>query len=186
LIVRDKNRLKKPCKPCKSIKEGEAIAAKLFKELIDKGGIGLAANQIGIDERVCVIQVKEPIAFINPEIIKSEGEVVVPEQCLSFPKKVVRTKRFKYVTIKSDNHGEVVLGGDNYDDNLLESVCAQHEIDHLNGITMFDRKFVIPPVKSNKIGRNEKVDLIKDGKVKTLKFKKAQSLLDDGWEIINR
>ena len=49
---------------------------------------------------------------------------------------------------------------------------------------MFDRKFVIPPVKSNKIGRNEKVDLIKDGKVKTLKFKKAQVFLKDGWELL--
>ena len=168
MIVKDKNRLKKPCEPCESIEEGDEIAVKLFKSLKEEGGIGLAANQIGINKRVCVINVKEPIAFINPKITKSEGEVVVPEQCLSFPKKVVRTKRNKYVTIDSDNHGTVVLGGDTYDDNLLESVCAQHEIDHLDGITMFDRKFVIPPAKSNKIGRNEKVDIIKGGKVRTL------------------
>ena len=186
MIVKDKNRLKKPCEPCESIEEGDEIAVKLFKSLKEEGGIGLAANQIGINKRVCVINVKEPIAFINPKITKSEGEVVVPEQCLSFPKKVVRTKRNKYVTIDSDNHGTVVLGGDTYDDNLLESVCAQHEIDHLDGITMFDRKFVIPPAKSNKIGRNEKVDIIKGGKVRTLKFKKAQPLLEDGWEIVNR
>ena len=186
MIVKDKTRLKKSCTPCESIEEGETIVTKLFESLTSEGGIGLAANQIGIDRRVCVINVKEPIAFINPKIVKTDGEVVVPEQCLSFPNKTVRTKRFKYVTIKSDNHNEVVLGGDNFDDNLLESVCAQHEIDHLDGITMFDRKFVIPPIKSNKIGRNEKVDLIKGGVVQTIKFKKAQPLLEDGWEITNR
>ena len=186
MIVKDKNRLKKVCERVPSIEEGEEIAAKLFETLNKAGGIGLAANQIGINKRVCVINVKEPIAFINPRITASDGEVVVPEKCLSFGNKIVRTKRSKFVTIESENHNTIVLGSDEYDDNLLESVCAQHEIDHLDGITMFDRKFVIPPARSNKIGRNQKVDIIKEGKVRTLKFKKAQPLLEDGWEIVNQ
>ena len=186
MIIKDKYKLKTKCEPVSSIEEGEEIAAQLFKELGDKG-IGLAANQIGINKRVCVINVKEPIAFINPKITKSEGEIVAPEQCLSFPKKMVRTKRSKYVTIESDNHGTIILGGDQYDDNLLESICAQHEIDHLDGITMFDREIKNMPFKrsSKKIGRNEKIDIEKDGVIKTLKYKKAETLIEDGWNIIN-
>ena len=61
MIITDKNKLlKEKCKPCDSIKEGEEIGAQLLKELSDKG-IGLAANQIGINKRVCVLNVKEPV-----------------------------------------------------------------------------------------------------------------------------
>ena len=70
MIIKDKSKLKTKCKPVKDIIEGEEIASKLFNELVNSkiGGIGLAANQIGINKRVCIINVKEPIAFINPKI----------------------------------------------------------------------------------------------------------------------
>jgi peptide deformylase len=72
------------------IPEGEAIAVKLLNELTNsKSGIGLAAPQIGITKRVCVVNVKEPIVLINPEIIESDGEFIFKEGCLSYPKKVV-------------------------------------------------------------------------------------------------
>ena len=70
------------------------------------------------------------------------------EACLSFPGKQVRTQRFKHVTIESDNLGIVSFGptgtsDGNYSDKqqlqLLESICIQHELDHLDGITMLDR-----------------------------------------------
>ena len=186
MIIKDKNRLKIKCDPCCSIDEGDDISAKLFNELINSKtpGIGLAANQIGINKRVCVINVKESIAFINPTIKKLDGQVIVPESCLSFPKKVITTKRARWVTIESDNHGTIVLGSDKDDDSLLESVCAQHEIDHLDGITMYDRRFIIPPIRSNKIGRNEKITITKGKESKIMKYKKAQSLLEDGWTLV--
>ena len=188
MIIKDKNRLKHKCEPVATIREGEDISAKLFNELINSkvGGIGLAANQIGINKRVCVVNVKEPLAFINPIIKKLDGEVIVPESCLSFPKKMITTKRARWVTIESDNHGTVVLGSDRDDESLLESVCAQHEIDHLDGITMFDRRFVRPPIRSYKIGRNEKVTITKGDESKVIKYKKAQSLLEDGWTLIRQ
>ena len=66
---------------------------------------------------------------------------------------------------------------------LLESVCVQHEIDHLNGIVCMDRKIETSYVRSEKkIGRNELVT-IKKGDVKVLKYKKAQKFINDGWEI---
>ena len=70
MIIKDKNKLKTKCEPVKDIFEGEEIASKLFNELINSkiGGIGLAANQIGINKRVCVVNVKEPIALVNPVI----------------------------------------------------------------------------------------------------------------------
>ena len=77
MIIKDINKLKEVCEPCKSVEEGEEIASKLLKELTkSKNGIGLAANQIGINKRVCVVNVKEPLYFINPKIITLEGEII--------------------------------------------------------------------------------------------------------------
>ena len=185
MIIKNKNKLKTVCDQVLDNIEGEDIAVQLFKELGDKG-IGLAANQIGINKRVCVINVKEPIAFINPKITNRDGEVLYPESCLSFPGKIVVTKRNKWVTIESDNHGKTILGSDSEDDSLLESVCAQHEIDHLDGITMYDRKFKKPPIKrlTRKVGRNEKVTIEKDGDSKIIKWKKTEPYFNDGWTLV--
>ena len=71
MIVTDKNLLTSKCEPCETIKEGEEIATKLLKELTkSQSGIGLAANQIGINKRVCVINVIEPVILINPRIME--------------------------------------------------------------------------------------------------------------------
>ena len=68
----------------------------------------------------------------------------------------------------------------------MESVCAQHEIDHLDGITMFDREYKQKPYKriTKKIGRNEKVSIEKNGKTKILKWKKTQPYFDSGWTLV--
>ena len=67
---------------------------------------------------------------------------------------------------------------------LLESVCVQHEIDHLNGITIHDREIKLEPTKSEKkIGRNEMVTIRKGDEVQTLKYKKAEPLLSQGWQL---
>ena len=61
MIIKDKNKLQEKCSPV-SVKEGEEIGVRLLHELrnSEESGIGLAANQIGINKRVCVINVKEP------------------------------------------------------------------------------------------------------------------------------
>ena len=96
MIIKDKLSLKQPCEPCTSVEEGEEIAVKLFEELKNaKSGIGLAANQIGINKRVCVVNVKEPIVLVNPVIVEhSEEQFVFPEGCLSFPDSKIRTSRY--------------------------------------------------------------------------------------------
>ena len=186
MIIKDKIRLKQVCDKVTSIEEGEAIAVKLLEELNQSGsGVGLAANQIGINKRVCVVNVKEPIVFINPVITDLEGEVLYNESCLSFPKKQARTVRAKWVTVDSDNLGSVVFGSDDYDDSLLESVCVQHEIDHLDGITMFDRKFKLPQLKATKkFSRNEKVEISNGTETRILKWKKAEPMIsNDNWNL---
>jgi peptide deformylase len=190
MIITEKSRLQSLCEYVPTFEEGEEIGTKLLNELTkSKNGIGLAANQIGINKRVCVINVKEPIVLVNPKIIKtSEETFVFPEGCLSFPNKHIRTTRFVEVTVESSNHdGVMVFSADSNDVNdAFECACVQHEIDHLNGITMFDREWKQQPIKSEaKIGRNEKVTITDGTETKTLKYKKAESLLESNWELIN-
>ena len=73
MIVKDIEQLKTKCEPVSAFNfgEGEEIGAKLLKTLAEsKNGIGLAANQIGINKRVCVVNVKEPIVLVNPVIVE--------------------------------------------------------------------------------------------------------------------
>jgi len=191
VIVKDKTKLQKKCSPV-SVKEGEEIGVRLLHELRDsQNGIGLAANQIGIHKRVCVINVKEPLVLINPKIVeKSEEKFIFPEGCLSFPDKKVRTIRYKDIVVEADNHkGKLSFSADSKEINdAFECVCVQHEIDHLDGITMFDREFKQEPIVKGvnvpqKFGRNEKVTITKGKESKVLKYKKAQPMLEDGWTL---
>jgi len=195
MIIEDKEQLTQKCKPCKTIKEGEEIGVKLLEELKNsKSGIGLAANQIGIDKRVCVINVKEPIVLINPEIIKTSTDMFAfMEGCLSFPKQAIRTMRYKQIEVKAKNHKKAlkfkIPTNKKSKDFLLTSyevACVQHEIDHLDGITMFDREYKQQPYKRqiNKIGRNDKVVIKKDKETQTIKFKKFDKMKEDGWTLV--
>ena len=168
-----------------SVEEGETIAGKLFQVLNKRrDGIGLAANQVGIDAQVAVVNVKEPIVLVNPKIVSREEEVRYHEGCLSFPKKGVNTKRYKIVEIETDNYkSNLTFGAGDTDLDLLESVCVQHEIDHLNGIVCMDRKIDTTYRAEKKIGRNQLVTIKKGDAVKVLKYKKVKNLLNEGWVI---
>ena len=191
MIIKDKIKLQKKCSPV-SIKEGEEIGVRLLHELREsENGIGLAVNQIGIQKRVCVINVKEPLVLINPRIVeKSKEQFVFPEGCLSFPDSKVKTIRHQDIVVEADNHeGRLSFSANSKDINdAFECVCVQHEIDHLDGITMFDREFKQEPIIKGKnaplkIGRNEKVTITKGTESKVLKYKKAQPMLEDGWTL---
>ena len=188
-----------------SVEEGLSIAKDLFNILTTrKDGIGLAANQVGIDAAVAVVNVREPLILINPVIKEQWDEIDYYEGCLSFPKKGVNTKRFKNIVIHTEQEesdwyfsGEPTPGKgmgtweqdksnkNEEEQRTLESVCIQHEIDHLNGISCIDKEIKLKPIISKKeFGRNEMVD-ITDGKVlSTMKWKKAKKFIDSGkWEI---
>ena len=191
MIIKDKTKLKEKCSPV-SIKEGEEIGVRLLHELREsENGIGLAANQIGINKRVCVVNVKEPLVLINPKIVeKSKEQFVFPEGCLSFPDSKIKTTRHQDIVVEADNHkGQLSFSANSKDINdAFECVCVQHEIDHLDGITMFEREFKAEPLVRGKnapvkIGRNEKVTITKGTESKVLKYKKAQPMLEDGWTL---
>jgi len=191
VIIKDKNKLQEKCSPV-SVKEGEEIGVRLLHELRDSdNGIGLAANQIGINKRVCVVNVKEPLVLINPKIVeKSKEQFVFPEGCLSFPDSKVKTQRHQDIVVEADNHnGRLSFSANSKDINdAFECVCIQHEIDHLDGITMFDREFKQEPIikgvnAPKKIGRNEKVTITKGTESKVMKYKKAEPMLEDGWTL---
>ena len=191
MIIKDKNKLQEKCSPV-SVKEGEEIGVRLLHELREsENGIGLAANQIGIDKRVCVINVKEPLVLINPKIVeKSKEQFVFPEGCLSFPDSKIKTQRHQDIVVEADNHkGKLSFSANSKDINdAFECVCVQHEIDHLDGITMFEREFKQEPIVKGvnapkKIGRNEKVTITKGTESKVMKYKKVQPMLEDGWTL---
>jgi peptide deformylase len=197
-----------------SIEEGNKIAAELLTILAErKDGIGLAANQVGIDAAVAVVNVREPIILINPKVVETWEEIPYYEGCLSYKGKGVHTKRYKNIIITTDQENKIgeinfpnekklyFSGASNpsegkgswedkqekkYDEELrlLEAICVQHEIDHLNGMTIHDRQMITTIVNKEKYGRNEIV-MITDGKeTKDLKYKKAKPLIDSGeWEI---
>jgi len=78
------------------------------------------------------------------------------------------------------------MSSDTQDDSLLEAVCVQHEIDHLDGITMFDRQLKGITIKreGKKLGRNTKVLIKKGNDTQTLKYKKATKYLENGWTLV--
>jgi peptide deformylase len=189
VIITDKNKLKTKCEKVTDELEGEKIAAELLKELASsKRGIGLAANQIGYNKRVCVVNVKEPLVLINPIIVdKSKETFVFPEGCLSFPNKKIKVRRNVSISVECDNIDSTLFftaDSANIQD-ALECACIQHEIDHLDGITMFDKQVKGITIKreGKKIGRNDKVTITKGSETKKIKYKKAVPLLESGWSL---
>ena len=185
-----------------SVEEGLVIAEKLFQILNKRGdGIGLAANQVGIDAQVAVVNVREPLVLINPKVVSKETPIDYYEGCLSYPGKGVPTQRYRDIEIKTaqsesnwyfsgaaeNSEGKSVWDKGNMkqdqENRILESVCIQHEIDHLNGKVIMDRRKNMIVKTEKKIGRNQLVTIKKGDAVKVLKYKKIQSFLDDGWAM---
>jgi peptide deformylase len=110
----------------------------MFDTLVESGnGIALAAPQIGVQKQVVVWDIDErPLAIINPEVVESDGEWVYDEGCLSIPGLYVEMLRPKTVLVRGiDLNGEFI----EIEADELEARMFQHEIDHLNGVLMFDR-----------------------------------------------
>ena len=202
-IVTDVNQLKKPVTDLpKNKDEQDVIAAALLTALSKKDGFGLSANQIGVDKRVCVIKVKEPLVLVNPRITNRNEEVVYIESCLSLPKTMTKpryTVRSQSITVETDNLGTIEFGSDepkkigtegyNYfgDEGLLECVVDNTRLIHLDGILITDeiRKYDRTIRSTKKYGRNERVMVqLSDGTTEFMKYKKAEPLLAKGAEIL--
>lgn len=136
--------LEKPTAAIKDITSKEiALVEDMFETMFTVEGIGLAANQVGVNKRILVIDAsrgqlkKERVALINPEIIFYSKEVdCVKEGCLSFPEMEGAIERSISVTMRALN-----LNGDpiEFDAKEILARIFQHEIDHLNGKMFIER-----------------------------------------------
>jgi len=122
-------------------------------------GVGLAANQVGVSKRLCVIDIsvaddKTPlIVLINPEIVQKKGSIEIEEGCLSVPEYRAKVKRAEEVLVKGlDRKGKPVevAGG------ALLARALQHEIDHLDGLLFIDR---MSPIKREFFKKRHKKNL---------------------------
>ena len=126
----------------KRIRAIDAALQRLIDDMIEtmhaENGVGLAANQVGVLQRVAVIQLpddEQATVLINPEIIRRKGEVQVHEGCLSIPGYRGDIKRSVTVRVKAlDRNGKSfrIKGQD------LLAEALEHETDHLNGILYID------------------------------------------------
>ena len=128
--------------PAAAVTEIDGKVARLVDEMFDTlyasdSGIGLAAPQIGVQKQIFVWEVDdEPMVIINPEIVESSGEWVYDEGCLSIPGLYVEMVRPNQVLMRGRtmDGNEVEIEADELMGRLF-----QHELDHLQGVLMFDR-----------------------------------------------
>ncbi len=109
----------------------------MVETMRDAPGFGLAAPQVGVPLRICVIEVDDQLTVLcNPQILEMEGEHEPEEGCLSIPGYVANVKRALKVTVKAKNRRgkDIKIKAD----GLLAHVI-QHEVDHLDGILFIDR-----------------------------------------------
>ena len=114
------------------------IAYDMVDTLREAGGVGLAANQIGVLRRIIVVQLpeeEEASIYINPEILSREGEREVEEACLSVPGYRGTITRSLWVKFGALDHGSNVV---KLKAECLLSQVLEHEVDHLNGILYLD------------------------------------------------
>lgn len=111
----------------------------MFETMYNARGIGLAATQVNVHQRVVVIDLSEekdePLCFINAEILSIEGEMEHEEGCLSVPEYYEKVTRAERIRVKAlDREGETF----EMDAEGLLAVCIQHELDHLEGKLFVD------------------------------------------------
>ncbi|MBI2994797.1 MAG: peptide deformylase [Gammaproteobacteria bacterium] len=143
-------RLRKKAKPADPVdKRIRELSADLLETMYAEGGIGLAATQVNVQERIVVIDLSAernaPLILINPEILTRDGTAESQEGCLSVPGYFDVVERAEQVTYRyQDTEGrwiEQTACG-------LMAICLQHEIDHLNGRLFID---YLSPLKRQRI-----------------------------------
>ena len=134
--------LRKKCNSVKDFSKLESLLNDMFDTMYEENGIGLAANQVGFDMNLFIIDIsgieedEKTRVFINGEIINSEGESWFEEGCLSMPDIRLNVKRPDIIKFKYQNEKGQEFEED-FDGLLARAI--QHEVDHLNGVFIVDR-----------------------------------------------
>jgi peptide deformylase len=143
LIILPDPLLRQVSKPIERVDSDlQRLVDDMLETMYDAPGIGLAAIQVGVPRRMLVIDVsregeeKQPLVFINPEVVKSSDERSLYEEgCLSIPDYYAEVERPATIGVKYlDRDGKEQL----IDADGLLATCLQHEIDHLNGVLFID------------------------------------------------
>lgn len=141
----------------RAIADAEYISFSLAETLDREGGLGLSANQVGLNHRVCCINMGDEIwTMFNPVIIESSGETSeFSEGCLSYPGLYLKLKRPSHIKVKFQ-----AIGGQEVEREFdgLTAVVIQHELDHLDGIVYTDK---VSPVKLEQAKRKIKKNIKK-------------------------
>ncbi len=129
--------------------ETRQLVDDMFETMYAAPGIGLAATQVNVHQRIIVIDVSadkdQPLCLINPVISEKDGVEEHEEGCLSVPGIYETVERAEHIKVKALNqHGEAI----EIEDNELLAICIQHEIDHLDGKLFVD---YLSPLKRNRI-----------------------------------
>lgn len=126
-----------------------SLVSDMFETMREEKGIGLAATQINVHQRVIVMDVSEnqdnPMVLINPEIIEKDGVTISEEGCLSVPNNYAKVERSETVKVRALNEQ-----GEQYEQEAdgLMAICIQHEMDHLIGKLFVD---YLSPLKRQRI-----------------------------------
>ena len=143
-------RLRKVAKPVAQVTNDiKQIVDDMFETMYAEEGIGLAATQVDIHQRIIVIDVSEErnerLVLINPEILTKCGETGIEEGCLSIPEQRALVPRAEKVSVRALNRD-----GEQFklDADGLLAICIQHEIDHLEGKLFID---YLSPLKRQRI-----------------------------------
>ncbi|RHW76536.1 peptide deformylase [Colwellia sp. RSH04] len=144
-------RLRTKAQPVTEITEATAIIIDdMLATMYQEKGVGLAATQVDIHQRIVVMDTSEesntPIVLINPEIIAQSDEKLINEEgCLSVPGTYAKVDRHEACTVKAQDRtgNEFTLNATG-----LQSICIQHELDHLNGVLFVD---YLSPLKRQRI-----------------------------------
>lgn len=130
--------LRKKTRPINEVDdEVRKLVSFMVQAMYQNQGAGLAANQIGIDLSIAVLDAGQGLKIlINPELIKAQGETIEEEGCLSLPGVFFKIKRPKYIEVEAqDRFGQPIK----IKTQDLEARVICHEIDHLNGKLIIDR-----------------------------------------------
>ncbi len=166
--------LREKAKPVEKVTDDiRQLAKDMISTMYASNGVGLAAEQIGRTESVCVLDVTPaygdgaegegkpcpapmPLVLINPEITETEGECVAEEGCLSFPDIFVPVKRPERIVVKYMS----IEGEDaSIDTDGFLARAIQHEMDHLNGVLLYDHMSAVKRVAlAGKLRRLKKQD----------------------------
>jgi peptide deformylase len=153
------------CRPVPQITdETRALIADMIETMQAAPGVGLAAPQVGVTERLFVYDVGEgPDAIINPELVRQEGEVLGDEGCLSIPRLQGEVARAQKILVRGlDRHGKKVRIAA---EDFLARVF-QHEMDHLDGVLFIDRA---DPASLHWLTDEEEAERVKEGRARRVK-----------------